>query len=68
MFGFIGHCVVSVFVGIRQPVYMIIQETGLAMVFENVSKYPIGMKFSGYNLSLYADASAIDFGSDRSNR
>jgi len=38
------------------------------MVCENLSRYyPMVMKFSGY-LPLYEDASAIDFGPDRSTR
>jgi len=34
------------------------------MACENLSNYPIVMKFSGY-LPLFADTSAIDFGPDR---
>jgi len=36
------------------------------MACENLSKYPIVMKFSGY-LPLFKDTSAIDFGPDLLN-
>jgi len=35
------------------------------MACENLSNYPIVMKFSGY-LLLYKDTSTVDFGSDQS--
>jgi len=56
-----GHCSVSIFEAILQPVCKTIQLTGFGYGVRKLNKYyPVAMKFSGY-LLLDEDTSAIDF-------
>ena len=67
MFCYTGHCVVTVFLAIREPVHKIILWPGFG-VRNNLGKYfPIVMKFPEYLLSC-KETSAIDFGLDGSIR